>query len=217
MNKFLSPFLFLIFVFNLNIPLGFCSETNEVKNYVNDLGNQIIAISSNEKLSVDKRRIELIQVIDKAVDTNWIAKFVLGNNYRSATNQQKEQFKALYHQFMINTYGPKFNGYNGEKFIIVSITQEGNYYTAKCIFYPKNDAPNVNLDFRLRKNNDNEKPLKFLVFDVIAEGVSLIETQRSEFGSIISKDGLEKFLLDFENRVKNLDSKESKTLSAKHK
>ena len=42
------------------------------------------------------------------------------------------------------------------------------------------------------------------MLDIVAEGVSLIETQRSEFGSAINNNGLDNFLDDLEKRVKEL-------------
>lgn len=212
MQKIISSILVLLFFMNQS----FADETKNVENFVNDLGNKIIAVASNDKLKVNQRRDQLINIVDGVVDTNWIAKFVLGKHYRTATDAQKEQFKKLYHEFMVNTYGPKFNGYNGEKFSITSVTSDGNYYTAKCIFYPKNNEPNINIDFRVRKNTSSNQP-PFLVFDVVAEGVSLIETQRSEFGEVISKDGLDKFMVDLQERIKKLKTDANKPSAVKSK
>jgi hypothetical protein len=50
---------------------------------------------------------------------------------------------------------------------------------------------------------------------VIAEGVSLIETQRSEFGTVIAKDGLDKFMDDLQVRIKNLKTENAKPQSKK--
>jgi phospholipid transport system substrate-binding protein len=204
MFKNLSKILSIV-IFCFTINSSFAGEADEVKNFINDLGNRIIKIASDKKININQKRQFLINTIDEVVDTNWVSKFVLGKHYRLASDSQKEQFKTLYHDFMINTYSPKFTGYNGENFSITSVTNDGNYYTAKCIFYPKDNAPVINIDFRVRKNSDKlpNKP-DFLVFDIIAEGVSLIETQRSEFGSIIAREGLDKFLIDLKERNKKL-------------
>ncbi len=211
MSKIFSSILVLLFF----TTSAFADDAKEVQVFVNDLGNQIITIAGDSKLKLSQKREKLITVIDSVVDTDWISKFVLGKHYRSATDAQKEQFKKLYHEFMVNTYSPKFTGYNGEKFSITNISNDNNYYTAKCIFYPKN-SPNINLDFRVRKNsNAGTNQPKYLVFDVVAEGVSLIETQRSEFGTVIAKDGLDKFMADLQVRIKNLKAENAKPQSNK--
>ena len=207
----------LVFTFISNPAFADDSKTNEEKevhNFVNDLGNKIIAVASNQKLKLPQQKERLITTIEDVVDTDWIAKFVLGKHYKTAAVEQKEQFRKLYRDFMINTYSPKFTGYNGEKFSITSITKDDNYYTAKCLLSPKKNAPTINLDFRIRKNNKKDES-KFLIFDIVAEGVSLIETQRSEFGSVISRDGLDSFLLDLAERITKLKVENAKPQSDK--
>ena len=43
-----------------------------------------------------------------------------------------------------------------------------------------------------------------MILDFIAEGISLIETQRSEFNSAISQNGMDKFLDILQERVEKL-------------
>lgn len=200
----------LIILFLLAIPNKvFADDKKDVRKFIDNLGNDIIDIADDKKFTVNQKRDKLINLIDSKVDADWISKFVLGKYYRQADDNQKVQFRKLYREFMINTYSPKFTGYNGEKFEVTDIINEDNYYTAKCLFYPKDRASVINLNFRVKKNTRNSDP-QFLVFDIIAEGVSLIETQRSEFGSVISKDGLDKFLVDLEQRIKKLKIENAK-------
>ena len=207
----LSALILLFFVNN-----SFADETKEVEIFVNELGNKIVAVVGNNKIKLNQKREILVNIIDEVVDTKWIAKFVLGKYYKTITAEQKEKFAMLYHDFMVNTYSPKFTGYNGEKFSITSINKDENYYTAKCIFYPSDNAPNMNFDFRIRKNTNGIKP-KFLVFDILAEGVSLIETQRSEFGSVIAKDGLEKLMADLQVKTNDIKTQNFKSKTVKSK
>lgn len=180
---------------------AFADDASDVKKFVNDFGNKIIKVASNPKASVETKRDQMVSLIDSVVDSEWIAKYVLAKNYRTATEEQKQRFRKLYREFMINTYAPAFKGYNGENFEVLDVQQQEKYFMVKCFFVPK-EGPKVNLSFRLKKNQSGG----FSVLDVIAEGVSLIETQRSEFGSVISSKGLNGFLDDLEVRVKNLKS-----------
>lgn len=199
----------IIFLFSIN--LSFADETAEVRTFVDKLGNTIIKVADDKKLNINQKREQLIQVIDGVIDANWISKFVLGKNYRTANDEQKEEFRKLYREFMIQTYSPKFTGYKGEKFSITSVVNDGNYYTAQCIFYPQDESPAVNIDFRVKKNTDTSvNKSKFLIFDIVAEGVSLIETQRSEFGAVIARDGLEKFLVDLKDRTEKITAENKK-------
>lgn len=102
---------------------------------------------------------------------------------------------------MINTYGPKFKNYNGKKFTVNEVVKQNNFYIAKAEFLPKDSDTAILTDFRVRKKDG-----KLYILDFIAEGISLIETQRSEFNATIDSQGIEPFLKNLEEKVKKLKS-----------
>lgn len=198
MNKIIPIFAFLLsFLFSNNVA---ANDSSKARDFINEFGNKVIEVASNKKVSVNTRRDQLISLIESVIDSKWIAKFVLARNYRTASQEQRDRFQSLYRDFMIHTYAPSFNGYNGEKFEVKDVIQQGKYFMVKCLFIPK-EGPKVNIAFRLKKNKKSEK---FVMLDVIAEGVSLIETQRSEFNSVIASKGMDNFLQDLSDRVVRL-------------
>ena len=167
--------------------------------FVEEIGNKIINIAGEKNISEAKIREKIIAEIDRVIDSEWIAKFVLGKNYKNLTDQQKLDFVRLYREFMINTYGPKFKNYNGKKFTVNEVTRQNSFFIAKAEFLPKESDNAIMTDFRVKKKDG-----KFFVLDFIAEGISLIETQRSEFNATIDQNGVEPFLKNLEQKVKNL-------------
>ena len=103
---------------------------------------------------------------------------------------------------MINTYGPKFKNYNGKSFKVISVDQQSGFYVAKCEFLPKDSNVPIDVQFRVKDRNG-----KLVVLDFVTEGISLIETQRSEFNSAISEKGMDKFIVDLAKRVQDLKAK----------
>ncbi len=173
--------------------------TPEVKIFVENIGNSVIKTAGETGLSESKKKDKIINIIDTAIDSNWIGRFVLGKNYKTASEPQRERFTKLYRDFMINTYGPKFKNYNGRKFTVNEVVEQGGFFIAKAEFLPRNTNVAISVDFRVK-----ERDGKLAILDFIAEGVSLIETQRSEFNSTISQKGMDKFLDDLDVRVKKL-------------
>ena len=80
------------------------------------------------------------------------------------------------------------------------VSQNG-FYVAKAEFLPKDSNIPILVDFRVKERNG-----KLVILDFIAEGISLIETKRSEFSSAISQSGMDTFLDDLDDRVKRLKS-----------
>ncbi len=177
------------------------AEILEVKTFVEEMGNKIINIAKEKNTSEAKIREKIINEINIVIDSEWIAKFVLGKNYKNLNDQQKKQFISLYRDFMINTYGPKFKNYNGKKFTVNEVVKQNNFYIAKAEFLPKDSDTAILTDFRVRKKDG-----KLYILDFIAEGISLIETQRSEFNTTIDSQGIEPFLKNLEEKVKKLKS-----------
>lgn len=205
MKKLLAVLFLISFSSNIFSSQALAQETaaNKVKienagNFVDDIGNKIIKVAG-EKISEEKKKDKIIAIIDKVIDAEWIARFVLGKSYKIVNDTQKQSFTKLYREFMINTYGPKFKNYNGRKFTVLKVTEQKGFYVAKSEFLPRDSNMPVSVDFRVK-----ERDGKFVILDFIAEGVSLIETQRSEFNSTISEKGMDQFLMDLKARVERL-------------
>ncbi len=193
-------FLISLLIFSNNAAFAQQKDyTEQTRKFVGDLGNRIINIAADKKMSEATRKAKIINEVDKVIDSDWLARFVLGKNYKNASDQQKSRFLALYRQFMINTYGPKFKNYNGREFNVLTVNEQNNFYIAKCEFVPHDSTKPISVDFRV-KDRDG----KLFVLDFVAEGVSLIETQRSEFNSAISQKGMDKFMDDLAIRVDEL-------------
>jgi phospholipid transport system substrate-binding protein len=200
MKKFLAAAILVLFSSSEALAQS-ASQSEQAKVFINDIGNKIIKTADDKKSSVEQRKNKIIAIIDGAIDTDWIARFVLGKNYKNTSDENKARFSKLYRDFMINTYGPKFQNYNGRKFDVTDVSEQNIFYIVKAEFLPRDSNTPIDIAFRVK-----ERSGKLMILDFISEGVSLIETQRSEFNSAISQKGMEKFLEDLEVRIKNLKS-----------
>ena len=160
-----------------------------VRKFIDNFCNKIINISANKELSSGEKISNLLDHIDNSVNSKWISRFVLGSNYRNMTNEQITRFNNIYRQYMINTYSPKFKNYNSYGVNIHSVEKFKRFYLVATSFDIESSKEPVEISFRVKSFNN-----KFLIIDIIAEGISLIETQRSEFGAAISSNGIEKFI-----------------------
>ncbi len=60
-----------------------------------------------------------------------------------------------------------------------------------------NQTENTKAGYRLRPEKSNG----FKIVDIIVEGVSLVITQRSEFGSVIKQKGMDGLITTIENKI----------------
>ncbi len=115
---------------------------------------------------------------------------------------KKKEFTDLYRKFLIKTYGPKFNNYQAESYEILLVQEKKRYSIVKSKF-KINDGSEVNFAFRVKKGKDSSQ---FKIIDIIVETVSLIETQRSEFSSVIKEVGIDNFLMAMKKKTNNKEN-----------
>lgn len=141
------------------------------------LGDQ--AIGEKERYS------KFHALLSDNVDMPRVGRFVLGANWRKADTAQQAEFQKLYKDYLISAYAGRLKDYTRAKIRIKNTTGVGKneYLVSSQVTNPNNPEP-VSVDWRLRESED-----KLLVLDMTIEGISMALTQRSEFASIIQKNG----------------------------
>lgn len=180
----------------LALPLSAHANEKAAGDFISNIGNQVVTIVSDSKSSPAQRDQKLNSLFKKHVDIQWIGRFVLGRHFRTATDEQKKRYLAAYEGFVIQTYTARFNEYTGEKLQVSSTRKEedGDVAVDATIVRPK--AENISVQFMIRFDKKNTP----MIFDVIIEGVSQLNTQRSEFDSIVARNGMDGLIERLESR-----------------
>lgn len=194
-----KSFLRLISFVLVLVALPALASEKEAKAYVDSVSDRVLTIIANEKLGHSEKQQKLISLFEQTVDTKWIGRFVLGRYYNTATPAQKKSYDDVYRDFLIRSYVPRFKEYKGEKIELGEVRKDGkNEYVVKTNIVAENE-PAIRVDYRVRETGGS-----FRVVDIISEGVSLINTQRSEFGSVVSREGMDYLIEQLENRLEQL-------------
>jgi phospholipid transport system substrate-binding protein len=113
-----------------------------------------------------------------------IARFVLGRYWRSASQEEQQEFLRLFEDYVVFVYGTRFSSLSGETLRIRgSRSEETGVIVSTDIINPGGEAP-VKIDWRLVTDSG-----AFKINDVVIEGISMMVTQRSEFASVIQRHG----------------------------
>lgn len=180
------------------------ASVGQAEKFVSNLTDNALQVITDNQLNATQKESELAKLFIRSVDTQWIGRFVLGKYWKGASEEQRVAYLDLYQKFLIGNYVPKFREYNNEKIIILSVTsQEDNEYRVQSEIARLNQ-PAIKVDYMVRQKGDH-----FVIFDIVAEGVSLVTTQRSEFGSVISRKGLAYLIERLKIRVDQMNSAQS--------
>ena len=151
--------------------------------FMNELWGRTVEVLSN-KVPRAERLARFRELYQQNFDGPGIARFVLGRYWRSASEQEQQEYLKLFQDYVVFVYGTRLSDFNGERFKVRgSRTDESGTIVSTDIISPKGDAP-IKVDWRLITDHG-----AFKINDVIIEGISMLVTQRSEFASVIQRHG----------------------------
>lgn len=118
---------------------------------------------------------------------------VLARHYDSASKSQINRAEALFKNLATKAYVGVLTEYQDEKIIFNRFRgTRGNKAVVSAEVEPKTGPP-ISIEFLL-----HDKGAGWKMYDVKADGISLISSLRREYGKAIKKDGLEKTLSNLE-------------------
>lgn len=165
------------------------AEKISKEDFVQDMGQEVLGVLKDQKKTFTEKKAVLRTLFTETVDTNWIARFVLGPTWKTATPEQKSRYTELYRTYLTETYISKFENDSDSKVTDIKILNikdaPANAFTAHTSII-QSDGETVAVDYLLK-----EKDGTFKVIDIIIEGVSLLATHRNEFNTLAASGGME--------------------------
>ena len=118
---------------------------------------------------------------------------MLGRYWRRATPDQKQSFATVFRIHIIKVYNSQLGLYEDQIVNIKQVTPLND--TDPVIFteIEQEDGPPLRIDWRVR-----DKGGRIKVVDVAAEGVSMVTTKRSEYRSVLAREGLDSLIARLE-------------------
>ncbi len=159
------------------------SVTAEVKGVVDEVLRIVSDKEMKKPQNEQKRRDALKKAISVIFDYGEMAKRSMGRHWKERSPAEKKELVQLYETLLENSYANKIESYNQEKIVYLKETVEGEYAEVRSkVITAKRDE--YSLDYRLM----NEKG-RWMIYDVVIEGVSLVSNYRTQFNNIIQRDG----------------------------
>ncbi len=184
--------LLLAALFLLPAGLAKAAPVAEAERFINALGMRTLDVLSRPGADDRQRVYELAGILDQAADLQLIARLVLGRHWRAANEQQRQEYVALFQAYARDSLAQRFGAYKGgQRFVIAGTKPVGDAdaLVSTQIFLGRNQAP-VAVDWRVRDVGG-----RLVIVDIVAEGISMLVTNRSEFDSIVNSRGIEGLLV----------------------
>ena len=172
-----------------SVSVAAADPAQSAADFVQALGDEAIAVLETPDITDEQRDERYRDLLDRGFALDTISRFVLGRHWRTATNEQRAEYRSLFREYVLDTYASRLNNYTGETFEIIKSLALDDKDTMVRTEIRRAEGPPIRVDYRVRQRRGEQK-----VVDVHVEGVSLVITQRSEFGSIIARDGIDGLL-----------------------
>lgn len=160
------------------------AQATNPADFVKNMGDKAFASLSEAGLTADERTKRFRSLLNEAFDLPRIARFTLGRYWRTASDEEKAEFVALFEKFVIQSYSNRFQDMSGQKLKVVG---EREISASQALVLSEIEIPGkppVKINWRVRSKDDMQK-----IVDVMVEGISMSVTQRDEFAAVIRQTG----------------------------
>ena len=182
-----------------------CFADSEVTSQLKDTIEKVIKIVQDEALTNDKqaRRVALRKIIAERFNYRQMVMRSLAKNWDVRSDQERQEFIALFKSLLENSYANKLEAYKDEEINYLDEMIKGEYALVKTEVVRKSST--IGVDYKLIQENGNWK-----VYDFVIEGVSMIRNYRSQFTKIIRRDSYEVLVQKLTEKINELEQ-DSKT------
>jgi phospholipid transport system substrate-binding protein len=174
------------------------SVAAEIKTYddpykmIEAVADQTFRRIANDQPVIQKNMEHLRVIVDEElvpyIDSRYAAFRVIGNYIKQTKPEERDAFVVAFKDYMVATYAGALTQYKNQKVIFEPAKAVGNQniVTIKTrVIDP--GKPDINIEFKLRRAKDAQN---WQVFDMVAEGISLLDSKRAELGNLIRQQGL---------------------------
>jgi phospholipid transport system substrate-binding protein len=173
----------------------------------NDLGPQALVENSAKRMlteldtnrpmyAKDPEKLDALvaNVLLPNFDVDYAARLVLGQQWRSATPEQRQRFvKAFYHSLLTN-YGNALLNFTAGNFTVLPYRGDPNDTQATVrTEVKKSDGSKVPVNFTLHKTDQGWK-----AWDVVIDGISYVKSFKTDFASEVEQKGLDELIARLE-------------------
>ncbi|MFQ5923597.1 MAG: phospholipid-binding protein MlaC [Anaerolineales bacterium] len=166
--------------------------------------DKVTQILDDPALKPEARATERQEAVRAAVahlfDFAEISRRAMAQHWRALTAPEREEFVALFRAFLKLRYLPRIRWYRGERVRFVSESQDGNIAIVRTLLVTSRGAE-VPVIFRLHRPDRG-----WLIYDISAAGVSLVNNYRAQFNQIIQRTSVQELVRRIRKRIASAKS-----------
>ena len=164
----------------LLLPLtAWATPTDDVKTTIDRVIKIVTDPSLKPQAKTKERRAEIRKTVGERFNFAEMARRSLATHWRDLSPAEQQNFVNVFTDLLEKSYVDKIENFSEEKILYLGEQIEGDTATVKSKVVTKKNIE-IPIDYRLLQRDG-----KWEVYDVVIEGVSLINNYRVQFNKII--------------------------------
>lgn len=178
------------------------ASSMSAKEFVQQLGNEAIKQLTDKSIPDNERVKRMRALLRKDFDEAAVSKFVLGTYWRRATPEQRQEFQKLYEIVVAHNYAGLFKRYSGETFQVLSERSlDPNTMVVNAQINQTTGNPPIPVEMQVERDGQGWKAT-----DIKVDGVSMPQTHRKEYASVMNRSGVNGLITAMRNKAKQLEA-----------
>lgn len=176
------------------------ATAGEPTDVVRQITDQVLKILEDPQFQAPNRQAErqerLHKIAEQVFDWQEMARRALAVHWRERTPQEQQEFVRLFRDLVEGTYINRLESAIQEKREIQYVGEQvdGSRATVKTNVVTRRNQQ-VPIEYRLQKADG-----RWLIYDVLVEGISLVNNYRSQFNRIITSSSYNDLVQKMKNR-----------------
>ncbi|MGF1593650.1 MAG: phospholipid-binding protein MlaC [Kiloniellaceae bacterium] len=161
-------------------------DTMQAANFLANLQEQAASRLGDASVSEKEKEEHFRKLFNENFDVPAIGRFVIGRYWRGASEADRGAFLKVFEDAMVQRFLPLLAENSSERFQIGTVTRDSTNEDTAFIDsrIDRTEGEPVRVSWRVRLTDG-----EFKILDIVAEGVSMAITLRSEYGSVLRQNG----------------------------
>jgi phospholipid transport system substrate-binding protein len=157
----------------------------DASSFIVGLGDHVLQLIGDKQRPLAQRGQDFEHLAVDAFDFPRIARFTLGNYWRTASDDQKQQYETAFQAYMVKFYWSQFSSFNAADFKVTKQRDSGSnlVIVSTEIDRPTGQGP-IAADWTVAKIGGG-----FKIIDVSIGGISQLLTYRDQFAAALDRNG----------------------------
>ncbi|VAW49968.1 Phospholipid ABC transporter shuttle protein MlaC [hydrothermal vent metagenome] len=189
--------LFMMVAFFSPPSLAVIIPQDDPEEMVRVLSQELIAKINEQRAELEAHPEKMKAFADAYVlpyvDTEKMARYVMGRYWRTATDEQKEAFTQAFSDMLIHSYSKNLLKLQINKVVVKPAREVKKGVVTVASVVTQTGGNQTDVVYRVYQNR---KAPKWLLYDISIEGISMLLNYRKSYGSEISKKGLDQVITE---------------------